>query len=164
VATRAQVLIPVFVAAVIIGVAGIMIMPTDKMLQSVEFPKGTIKVDDIVLVVDIADTPGTLTRGLMFQDELPYDHGMLFVFDGMQIRSIWMLNMQFPLDIIWFDNNGDIVHIEKNIQPCKTALETATCQSYKGGGKHAQYVLEVTAGFIDKFGVDGNSKLEIISI
>jgi len=164
VATRAQVLIPVFVAAVIIGVAGIMIMPTDKMLQSVEFPKGTIKVDDIVLVVDIADTPGTLTRGLMFQDELPYDHGMLFVFDGMQIRSIWMLNMQFPLDIIWFDNNGDIVHIEKNIQPCKTALETAVCQSYKGGGKHAQYVLEVTAGFIDKFGVDGNSKLEIISI
>jgi len=72
--------------------------------------------------------------------------------------------MQFPLDIIWFDNNGNIVHIEKNIQPCKTALETATCQSYKGGGVHAQYVLEVTAGFIDKFGVDENSKLEIISI
>jgi len=54
VATRAQVLIPVFVAAVIIGVAGIMTMPTDKMLQSVEFPKGTIKVDDIVLFIDIA--------------------------------------------------------------------------------------------------------------
>jgi len=27
------------------------------------------------------------------------------------------LNMQFPLDLIWFDSDGNVVHIEKNVQP-----------------------------------------------
>ncbi|MFQ6025692.1 MAG: DUF192 domain-containing protein, partial [Nitrosopumilaceae archaeon] len=129
-----------------------------------EFPKGTVKVDDVVIVVEIADTPAAQARGLMFKEQLPYEEGMLFVFKDMQIRSMWMLNMQFPLDIMWFDSEGNVVHIEKDTQPCKSALETATCTFQNGAGEEAQYVLEVTAGFVDKFGITKDSKLEIISI
>ena len=163
-ATRAQVLIPIIIAAVIVGIAGIFSIPTDVKLESTEFPRGTVKIDNVVLQVQIADTDPLRTRGLMFQEELPFDQGMLFVFDGENMRSIWMLNMQFSLDIMWLDNEGNMVHIEKNVPPCKTALETVTCPSYKGNNKPAKYVLEVTAGFVDEFNITENSKLEIISI
>ncbi len=163
-ATRAQVLIPITIAAVIVGVAGIYSMPSDAKFESVEFPRGTVKIDNVVLVVQIADTGPLLAQGLMFQEEMPFDQGMLFVFEGEERRSIWMPNMQFSLDILWLDNEGNVLHIEKNIPPCKTALETASCPSYKGDNKLAKYVLEVTAGFVDEFNITENSKLEIVSI
>ena len=163
-ATRAQVLIPIIIAAFIVGIAGVLTIPSDVKLESTEFPRGTVKIDNVVLEVQIADTDPLRTRGLMFQEELPFDQGMLFVFDGENMRSIWMLNMQFSLDIMWLDNEGNLVHIEKNVPPCKTALETVTCPSYKGNNKPAKYVLEVTAGFVDEFNITENSKLEIISI
>lgn len=163
-ASRAQVLIPVIIAAAIVGIVGIATIPSDTKLETVNFPKGTIKVDSVVLQVQIADTDPARTRGLMFQNELPYDKGMIFVFDDEQIRSMWMLNMQFPLDLIWFDHEGNVVHIEKNAEPCKSALETMTCTFQNAENKKAQYVLEVTAGFVDKFNITEKSKLQIISI
>ena len=163
-ATRTQVLIPITIAAVIVGVAGILSIPSDVKLESVEFPRGTIKIDDVVLEVQIADTDPSRARGLMFQDQLPFDEGMLLVFDDETKSSIWMLNMQFPLDVLWIDENGQVVYIEKNVPPCKTALETVTCPSYKGNNNDAKYVLEVTAGFVDKFEISEDSRIEIISI
>lgn len=163
-ASRAQVLIPVIIAAAIVGIVGIVTIPSDTKLETVNFPKGTIKVDNVVLQVQIADTDPARTRGLMFQNELPYDKGMIFVFDDEQIRSMWMLNMQFPLDLIWFDHEGNVVHIAKNAEPCKSALETMACTFQNAENKKAQYVLEVTAGFVDKFNITEKSKLQIISI
>lgn len=163
-ATRTQVLIPIIIAAVIVGIAGVLSIPSDVKLESTEFPRGTIKIDEVVLEVQIADTDPRRTRGLMFQEALPFDQGMIFVWEGEERRSIWMLNMQFSLDIMWIDSSGNIVHIEKNVPPCKTALETVTCPSYKADNKFAQYVLEVTAGFVDEFNITEDSKLEIISI
>lgn len=163
-ATRAQVLIPIAIAAVIIGIVGIMSLPKDVKLEQAEFPKGVIKVDDVVLQVQIADTKPLQTRGLMFQEKIPYDHGMLFVFDGEGERSMWMLNMQFSLDLLWIDSNGKVIHIEKDAQPCKSALETMACTFTNGNGNLAKYVLEVTSGFVDKYHITENSRLEIISI
>ena len=162
--TRIQVLVPITIAAIIVGIAGILSLPSDVKLESVEFPRGTVKIDGIVLEVQIADTDPGRARGLMFQEPLPLDEGMLLVFDDSNKRSIWMLNMQFPLDVIWIDDNSKVVFIEKNVPPCKTALETVTCPSYKGGSKDAKYVLEVTAGFVDTFKITTESTLEIISI
>lgn len=162
--TRIQVLVPITIAAIIVGIAGIISLPSDVKLESVEFPRGTVKLDSVVLEVQIADTDPRRVRGLMFQDQLPLDEGMLFVFDDANIRSIWMLNMQFPLDVIWIDDDNKVVFIEKNVPPCKTALETVTCPSYNGGSMDAKYVLEVTAGFVDEFKITTGSTLEIISI
>ncbi len=163
-ATRVQVLIPIAIAAVIIGIVGVLTIPADSKLAEVKFPRGTIKVDDKVLDVQIAETDAQKTRGLMFQNELPDDQGMIFVFSQEQVVPIWMLNMQFPLDVIWFDANGNVIHIEKNVPPCKSALETVTCTVQNANGKKAKYVLEVTAGFSDKYHITENSKMQIISI
>ena len=161
--TRSQALIPIAAAAVIVGIMGILSIPSDSKLESVEFPIGTIKIDETVLEVQVADTEPRRVRGLMFQDQLPYDQGMIFVFNESGVYSLWMLNMQFSLDMIWFDENGDIVHIEKNIPPCKTPTEIMACQSIVPSGE-AKYILEVSSGFIDQFNITKNSKLDIISI
>jgi len=163
-ATRTQVLIPIIAAAFIVGVIGMLSIPTDVKLESVEFPQGTIKLDDQILVVKIADNDSLRVRGLMFHDELPFDQGMLFVFDQPGIRPMWMLNMQFSLDIIWFDENLHVTAIEKNVPPCLTTIEVVTCRENGVSGDNAKYVLEVTAGFVDEFGITENSKLELISI
>jgi len=120
-------------------------------------------VDDIVLEVQIADTQPRRIRGLMFQDQLPFDQGMIFVFNEPGIHSLWMINMQFSLDMIWFDESGSIVHIEQDISPCKTPTEIMACQSIVPSGD-SFYILEVTAGFIDEFNITKDSKLSIISI
>ncbi len=161
--TRTQALVPIFIAAVIIGVVGLISIPSESKLESVEFPIGTIMIDDIPLEVQIADTEPRRVRGLMFQDQLPYDQGMIFVFDKPGLYSLWMLNMQFPLDMMWFDENGKIIHIEKDVPPCKTPLEIASCQSIIPEGQ-AVYVLEVTSGFVEQNNVTVDSILRIISI
>ena len=161
--TRTQALVPIFIAAVIIGVVGLMSIPSESKLESVEFPRGTIMIDDVPLEVQIADTEPRRIRGLMFQDQLPYDQGMIFVFEKPGLYSLWMLNMQFPLDMMWFDEEGKIVHIEKDVPPCKTPLEIASCQSIVPEGQ-AVYVLEVTSGFVTQNNVTMDSILRIISI
>ena len=161
-ATRAQILVPIGIAALIIGVVGIVSIPKDVKLEQTQFPRGIIKIGSIPLQVQIADTRPLQTRGLMFQEKLPYDQGMLFVFDDEGVRSMWMLNMQFALDVIWLDADGKVVYIQKDAQPCKSAIETAACTFTNGNS--AKYVLEVTSGFVDKYNITENSKLEIISI
>ena len=161
--TRTQALVPIAAAAVIVGVIGLMSIPSDSKLESVEFPRGTIKVDDVVLEVQIADDESKRIRGLMFQDPLPYDQGMIFVFDEPGVYSLWMLNMQFALDMIWIDADGNVVHIEQDIPPCETPTEIMACQSIVPSGE-AMYILEVTAGFVDQFGITKDSKIDLISI
>ena len=162
--TRLQVIIPISIAAFIIGVFGILTVPSDIKLEAVEFPMGTIKIGDQVLQVQIADTKPSRVRGLMFQEQLPYDKGMFFVFEEPGTYSVWMLNMQFSLDIIWFDRDGNVIHVEENVPPCKSALETVTCSNVSPGTNQTMYILEVTSGFVDKFSITKNSMLEIIAI
>ncbi len=161
--TRIQVLAPIGAAAVVIGVAGMLSIPSDSKLEAVEFPRGTVKFGGHVLEVQVADTEPRRVRGLMFQERLPYDEGMLFVYGEPGAYSLWMLNMQFPLDMVWFDGAGNIVHMERDVPPCKSALETASCTPVNPGGQ-ALYMLEVTAGFVDAMGITDESKLEIISV
>ena len=162
--TRLQVLIPIGIATVIVGIAGIMSMPSEKTLQQVDFPIGTIKIDETFIEVQIAKKEIELKTGLMFQDTLPYDQGMLFVFDEPGVKTMWMKNMQFHLDMIWFDQNGNVVEILRDVLPCKTPLEVMSCTSDGISADNSKYVLEVTSGFVDRFGIDSDSKLEIISI
>ena len=162
-ATRAQVLIPISIAAVIVGVVGISSIPQDSKLETVEFPRGMIQVDDVTLEVQIADTEPRRVRGLMFQEQLPADQGMIFVFSEPGAYSLWMLNMQFALDMIWFDEDGNVVHIETDVPPCKTALEITTCQSIIPAAA-ATYILEVSAGFVEMYGITHDSQMSIISI
>ncbi len=165
--TRLQVLIPIGIAAVIVGVAGIVSLPSEVRIDAnSDFLMGTVQLDEKILQVYIADTDPRRMRGLMWetQDFLADDKGMLFVFGEPGNRSMWMKNMQFHLDILWFDENGNVVSIKKNVPPCITPLEVMSCKSDGVSADNSQYVLELTAGYVDQYGVTKNSQLQLISI
>jgi len=165
--TRLQVLIPIGIAAVIVGVAGIVSLPSEITIDAnSNFLMGTIQLDDKILQVYIADTDPRRMRGLMFETEsfLADDKGMLFVFDEPGSRSMWMKNMQFHLDIIWFNENGNVVSIQKNVPPCITPVEVMSCKSDGVYADNAQYVLELISGYVDEYSITEDSHLELISI
>ena len=165
--TRFQVLIPIGIAAVIVGVAGIVSLPSEITIDAnSNFLIGTVQLDDKLLQVYIADTDPRRMRGLMFETEsfLDNDKGMLFVFDEPGSRSMWMKNMQFHLDIIWFNENGNVISIEKNVPPCITPVEVMSCKSVGVSADNTQYVLELISGYVDQHSITEDSHLKIISI
>ena len=165
--TRLQVLIPIGIAAVIVGVAGIVSLPSEITIDAnSNFLMGTVQLDDKILQVYIADTDPRRMRGLMFETEsfLADDKGMLFVFDEPGNRSMWMKNMQFHLDIIWFSENGNVISIEKNVPPCITPVEVMSCKSVGVSADNTQYVLELISGYVDQHSITEDSHLKIISI
>ena len=165
--TRFQVLIPIGIAAVIVGVAGIVSLPSEVTIDAnSNFLMGTVQLDDNILQVYLADTDPRRMRGLMFETEsfLADNKGMLFVFDEPGNRSMWMKNMQFHLDIIWFSENGNVVSIEKNVPPCITPVEVMSCKSVGVSADDAKYVLELTSGYVDEYSITEDSQLELISI
>ena len=165
--TRLQVLIPIGIAAVIVGVAGIVSLPSEVQIDAnSNFLMGTVQLDDKILQVYIADTDPRRMRGLMFETEsfLADDKGMLFVFDEPGNRSMWMKNMQFHLDIIWFNENGNVVSIQKNVPPCITPVEVMSCKSVGVSADNTKYVLELISGYVDQHSITEDSHLKIISI
>ncbi|MDF1734532.1 MAG: DUF192 domain-containing protein [Minwuia sp.] len=67
--------------------------------------------------VELADNPATRSRGLMFRESMPLDHGMLFDFERERQQSFWMKNTPLSLDIIFIDRQGIIVHIHHRAVP-----------------------------------------------
>ncbi|MDG4648395.1 DUF192 domain-containing protein [Roseibacterium sp. SDUM158017] len=101
--------------------------------------------------VDIADTPETRARGLMFVEEMPQSSGMLFVFPEERVRTFWMRNTYIPLDIIYFDASGAWVSVQADAVPFdETSLPSDA---------PAQYVLEVNAGLAEAFGMGPGTEL-----
>lgn len=106
--------------------------------------------------VELATTPGEQALGLMYRDQLPDDHGMLFVFPREGMRSFWMKNTRIPLDIFYFDGELNLVSVAENARPCRAS----PCPSYPSAGP-ARYVLELNAGKASELGVQPGERLEL---
>jgi len=104
--------------------------------------------------VELAETQEKQSLGLMFRDQLPDDHGMLFLFPGEAMRSFWMKNTRIPLDIFYFDEELKLVNVSENTKPCRTQR----CPGYPSAGP-AKYVLELNAGKAAELGVKAGDVL-----
>ena len=161
-ARRSAVLIPVLIAAVAIGVLGIAFIPPEIRDRDTGFPKGTVRVGDDVITVEVAETAAEKQRWMTFrQDRLPLDTAMLIKHDVPDLYEIWMLNIEYNLDLIWFDEEGNAVYMIRDASPCDNVVETVSC-TYKTT-KRAIYVMAATSGFIDNHGIEIGSKMTIIS-
>lgn len=112
--------------------------------RSLEFTGSLIIIDhnqQPVTTVDIAvaDDDATRSLGLMDVREMKSDGGMLFIFEQERRQSFWMANTPLPLDLIFADQNGRIVHIHSNARPFS--------HDQIDSRYPALYVLEVNAGF-----------------
>lgn len=119
---------------VVVGVAG---------YSWTQAQSSRIMFGNVLLIVEIAKTPAAQQKGLSGRTSLASDHGMLFVFDHEDYWGFWMVDMNFPLDIIWFNSNRQAVFIEQNLPPCTPQ----NCPVFTPNMK-AMYVLEVNAGFM----------------
>src|SRR5215204_5172449 len=118
--------------------------PTDS-----KYLKAKVTVKDFALNADVPITSELMSKGLAVKDKLKENEAMLFVFEESAKHSFWMKDMKFPIDIIWLDSDGNVVHIEQNLQPCVSVL---ICTSYSPNIE-SQYVLETVAGFTQRHNV-----------
>lgn len=95
--------------------------------------------------VEIADNQIKRQIGLSSYDSLDKDSGMLFIFESEDEYSFWMKNMSFPLDIIWINEEREIVYIAQSVSPCNDL----DCPLIKPN-KKAIYILEINSGLADE--------------
>jgi uncharacterized membrane protein (UPF0127 family) len=97
---------------------------------------------DSCIDVEVVTTPKDMERGLQGRLALGENHGMLFIFRMDGIYPFWMKDMKIPLDMLWLDNAGKLVHISRNVPTCTKD----PCLVY-GTEQPIRYVLEVESGF-----------------
>lgn len=103
---------------------------------------------------EIADTPQERRQGLSGKSSLGDTKAMLFVFDKPGKECIWMKDMRFNLDILWFDAQKKLIYEKRNVAP--STYPEQFCPD-----KEATYVVEMTANVADKNHIKLGDKLEI---
>ncbi|MFA5877867.1 MAG: DUF192 domain-containing protein [Candidatus Staskawiczbacteria bacterium] len=117
--------------------------------------KTQVCFDNNCFNVETADNVAKQKNGLMLREELKNDQGMLFIFSKEDIYPFWMKNTLIPLDIIWLNENKEVVFINENTQPCLIS----PCPDIVPTEK-AKYVLEINAGLVNETGLSVGSKLD----
>jgi uncharacterized protein len=122
-----------------------------------KYLKAKVTVKGFELNADVPITSELMARGLAVKNQLKESEAMLFVFEESAQHSFWMKDMKFPIDIIWLDSDGKVVHIEQNLQPCVSVL---ICTSYSPD-IDSQYVLETVAGFTQRHNISVGTNIDI---
>jgi uncharacterized membrane protein (UPF0127 family) len=102
--------------------------------------------------LEVADTPASREQGLMKRDAMPADHGMLFVFPDVDQRSFWMKHTRIPLEILYLDASGRVVHAA-SMKP----YDLSRVPSYTP----AKYAIELNAGQLAANGAKVGDQLSI---
>lgn len=96
--------------------------------------------------IEIADDESQRMSGLMHRKSMDENHGMLFLFDKNDpTTGFWMKNTHIPLDIIFTNEDKEIITIYENTTPMSTTSLPPK--------EPALYVIEVVAGFCEKYGI-----------
>jgi len=117
-----------------------------------------LKVGGRVFTVSVVVSPEARRRGLSGKPELPTGTGVLFIFETLSYQSMWMPDMKFPLDIVWLDENLNVVNITYNATPCASVDD---CPSYSSVNL-VKYAIEMVAGEANKYAFSEGEALKII--
>ena len=132
--------------------------PVAENYQGPALPMGKVVLTDAyggkhLVEVEVAATPKTRQRGLMWRRELAAGKGMLFIFPEEEELSFWMRNTLIPLDMIFIGRDKVVVGIVERAEP-------KTLSSRRVDGV-SLYVLEVPGGWCEKVGLKAGSKVEL---
>ncbi|MCU0667412.1 MAG: DUF192 domain-containing protein [Patescibacteria group bacterium] len=93
--------------------------------------------------LELADTDALRKRGLSERDGIKENGGMLFDFKQESDWRMWMVQMRFPIDIIWLNSDKMIVHIKNNATPAEYP------EVYKSL-EPSRYVIELPEDAVEK--------------
>lgn len=110
--------------------------------------------------VSLAETEEEQMKGLQGVHTLPEDEGILFVFEESGDVGFWMKDTLIPLDIIYINDDDEVIAVEQGVPGDETILEHSD----------VKYVLEVNKDSGIKIGDEldiedeENSESEIIGM
>ena len=107
---------------------------------------------------DVADTPQKIFFGLAFQESLPIDRGMLYIFQTSDRHRLMTKGYKIPVDMLWLDESKYVVHLVENALPCAED----PCPFYGPPPDNARYVLQTVAGLIKQQGLATGVELKFI--
>jgi uncharacterized membrane protein (UPF0127 family) len=87
--------------------------------------------------IEIADEPHERAAGLMFREEMPDNHGMLFVFPHTWPVAFWMKNTPMPLDLVFVGEDGRVLAVLPGVPYSEASI---------GPGVLSRFVLELKRG------------------
>ncbi|MFH0755245.1 MAG: DUF192 domain-containing protein [bacterium] len=119
-----------------------------------KYAKCEIKINNKILLADIADDNCKRKLGLSGKKSIE-EGAMFFVFEKMGNYGFWMKDINFPIDILWINDNFEIIGIEKNIL-------SNTYPKIFGEIYLTKYVLEVPAFYSDKNNIKIGDKIEFL--
>lgn len=119
---------------------------TQTLSEPISSLKGQLNIKGNLWSVDIANNETSRSSGLSNRKTLHMKSGLLFAFDKLDKHVFWMKDMLIPIDMIFFDNNWEIVLIESNLQP-------NSFPKLFGDKIKSQYVLEINALEADSYGL-----------
>lgn len=82
-----------------------------------------IEIGDKEYNVEVARTEEEKVKGLQEKESLGEDEGMLFVYDEPQEISFWMKDTAIPLDIVFMDEDGEVISVKQGQPYDETLLE-----------------------------------------
>ena len=112
----------------------------------------------VVMTCKVASSPEERLMGLMFREELPVDEGMLFVYDYPLNVSFWMKNVLVPLDIIFLDENGTVINVEK--ADIELNVPDEELKRYFSSSP-AKWIVEINQGLCKLYDIDEGTNVSI---
>lgn len=82
-----------------------------------------IEIGDKEYNVEVARTEEEKIKGLQEKESLGEDEGMLFVYDEPQEIAFWMKDTAIPLDIVFMDEDGEVISVKQGQPYDETLLE-----------------------------------------
>lgn len=116
------------------------------------------KASDAYFKVECVVSPSALRKGLSGRKTLDSGTGMLFIFSGLEKQTMWMPDMNFPLDIVWLDETLSVVHITYGLQPCVSLAECPSSSSMYP----VKYAIEMPAGDAAEYGFSNGHALTVV--
>ncbi len=99
-----------------------------------------ILIGSSTVEASVADNIPERIKGLSGTPFLPHNVVKLFAFGAYGEHSIWMKDMNYAIDIIWANKEGEIVYIEEDVSPDSYPKSFASPEP-------AWYVIETVSGF-----------------
>jgi uncharacterized membrane protein (UPF0127 family) len=147
---KKRIIMMILLAVLLMSVSMFLVQRDDAKTIIVTFPNGT------EIEVEVADTPEKLLFGLAFQEALPSNGGMIYIFEATGPHRVTTKEYRFPVDMIWVDESHHIVSLAENIPPCRQE----TCPWHSSLSEAVRYLIQTQAGFIQRQGLAVGGELK----
>lgn len=134
-------------AILVAGVVAIVIASALAFMATTFQPTTMVRLGSGVFMARIADDNAERTKGLSGETQLASNEALLFDFETEARWGIWMKDMKIPIDIIWLNEDKEVVYIIK-----QAPAELGTSKTY-APEEPARYVLETRAGAAQANGI-----------